>query len=223
MQPIRKIFANFMLASIMLFGQPLGLAAPVNDDDDDDDNGGNTRLQDTLRLKNVNLPWAFPLAHPDVGGTCAAIPATLGSINPVDNTSDRVRKIKQTIMADGSQVIVQNDRISGTAVDSNGNTYPFLYKNVATFHVSPGPSPTVDVRMTDFFRLRGNGFQMKVTFDWSWTYTDPDGVSITLEPFVGFAVVDLVFATADGITPAPGVTNWEQTETGGDPFNCDPL
>lgn len=216
---IRKIFANLMLVSIMLFGQPLGFAAPVNDDDDN----GKTRLQDTLRLKNVSLPWAFPLGHPDVGGSCAAIPATLGFINPVDDTSDRVRKTKQTMMADGSQVIVWDDRISGTAVDSNENTYQFLYKNGATLHVSPGQSPTVDVRMTDLFRIKGNGFQMKVTFDWSWTYTAQQGVAITLDPFVGFPIIDLVFATADGINPAPGVTNWVQLETEGDPFNCDPL
>lgn len=223
MQPLRKIFANLMLASVLIFALPPGFAAPVTDNDDDDDNGGNTRLEDTLRLQNVTLPWAFPLGHPDAGGTCDAIPATLGLINPVDNKSDRVRKIEQTMRADGSQVIVQDDLITGAGMDSNGNTYQFVYKNVATLNISPGQPATVDIKMADLFRLRGRRLDMKVTFVWSWTFTAPEGVTITLEPFVGFAPMPLVFATADGVTPAPGVTNWEQLETGGDPFNCDPL
>ena len=44
-------------------------------------------------LKNVTIPWHVPppvgLAHPDNGGTCKAIPAAVGFINPVNNSSDR--------------------------------------------------------------------------------------------------------------------------------------
>jgi hypothetical protein len=42
------------------------------------------------------------LANPAHGGTCQAIPAAAGSINPVDNRSDRAREITREVLADGS-------------------------------------------------------------------------------------------------------------------------
>jgi hypothetical protein len=163
------------------------------------------------------------VAHPAKGGTCAAIPAAVGSLNPVDKSSDHVRKVTGEVKADGSQVIVQDDLKTGTAVDSSGATYDFVYKNRAVFKVSPGLPAVVNVRMTDSFRLQGNGLHLNVAFDWRWTYTAPDGVEVTLQPFADFPVDPFVFATADGVHPALGVTNWQQLSTQGDPFNCDPL
>ena len=223
MRMSRLIIGTVLLVFIMLLGLgPAAFAASVTHDADD-----TSRLKDTLRLKNVTISWNHPLD----GGTCT-IPATVGSINPVDKTGDRVRKVTRKELPDGSQVIVQDDLKTGTAKDdSSGATYHFVYKNRAIFNVifkepsnlSATVSATVNVEMTDDFSLTGNGLDMNVSFDWSWKYEAPKGVDFTLEPFADFPVVPFVFATADGDNPAPGVTDWQQLSTQGEPFNCDPL
>jgi hypothetical protein len=224
MRMSRLIIGTVLLVFIILLGLgPAAFAASVTHDADD-----TSRLKDTLRLKNVTISWDHPL----IGGTCA-IPAAVGSINPVDKTGDRVRKVTRKELPDGSQVIVQDDLKTGTAKerqenqqeDSSGATYHFVYKNRAIFNVifneppdsSATVSATVNVEMTDDFSLTGNGLDMNVSFDWSWKYEAPNGVDFTLEPFANFPVVPFVFATADG------VTNWQQLSTQGDPLNCDPL
>jgi len=209
------IIGTVLLMCIVLLGPgPSAFAASVTHDTND-----TSRLKDTLRLKNVTISWLHPLE----GGTCT-IPAAVGSINPVDKTGDRVRKVTE-VLADGSQVIVQDDLKTGTAEDSNGGTYHFVYQNRVVFNVSPDPSAPVSVKMTDNFRLTGNGLHTHVSFDWSWKYPAPDGVDITLEPFADFPVVPYVFATANGDSPDTdhGVTDWQQLSTQGDPFHCDPL
>jgi hypothetical protein len=196
---------------IMLFGLgPSAFAASVTHDADD-----TSRLKDTLRLKNVTISWNHPL-----DGEKCPIPVEVGSIEPVDKTGDRVRKVTRKELPDGSQVIVQDDLKTGTAKDSHGDTYHFVYKNRAVFNVSPDPndgSAIVSVKMADDFSLTGNGLDMNVSFDWSWKYEAPHGVDFTLEPFADFPVVPFVFATADG------VTDWQQLSTQGDPLTCDPL
>jgi hypothetical protein len=201
-----------ILGLVVFFGLPSAFTASFVHAND---NG--PRLEETLRLKNFTIPWLFPLTN-----TCAAIPAAVGEINPVDNDSDRVRKVTHELTADG-QVVEQDDRITGTAVDSNGETYHFVYTNRVILNVPSGLPATVNVHMTDTFRLRGNGLNMNVSFNWRWDYDAPAGVVLNLQPDADFPVDFFVFATADGINPAPGVTNWEQVKTRGDPFNCDPL
>ena len=205
----RSSTLGIVVVAVMLLG--LGSSAFAASDDI-------SRLKDTLRLHNVTIPWLFPLS----GGTCT-IPAAVGSINPVDNRSDRERKVSRDVMADGSQVIVQDEVKSGTAVDSNGDTYSFVYEARVVANVSPGLPASVNVRMTDSFRVKGHGLHLHVAFDWRWDYEAPSGVDVTLEPLSDSSIVPFVFATADGVTPAPGVTNWQQTSTRGDPWNCDPL
>jgi len=186
---------------------------------------GSPQLKDTLRLENVTIPWLFPLAHPSNSGTCSAIPTSVGAINPVDNHSDRVRKVTREVQPDSSQEIVQDDLKTGTAVDSKGATYDFVYKNRVVLTVPPGLPTIVHVRMTDSFRLKRKEFHADITFERSWDYAAPTGVEVTLEPGADFPVDPFVFATADGVNPdtAHGVTNWQQLSTQGDPFNCDPL
>jgi hypothetical protein len=165
------------------------------------------------------------LANPANGGFCALIPASVGFINPVDNSSDRVRKVTSELLADGSQVIEQDDLKKGTAVDDSGAIYRFIYRNRLVLIVSPGTPADVNVRMIDSFRLTGNGVNMNAIFDWSWDYAAPDGAVLNLQPDADFPVDFFVFATADGVNPdtANGLTNWQQLKTQGDPFNCDPL
>jgi hypothetical protein len=208
---------------IVLLGPgPAAFAASVTHDTDD-----TSRLKDTLRLKNVTISWLHPLND----RTCP-IPEAVGLINPVDETGDRVRKVTREVLADGSQVIVQDDLKTGTAKDDrNGVTYHFVYHNRAVFNVSspdpsaPEPSVIVSVRMTDHFSLIGNGLHTNVSFDWSWKYPAPKGVEITLEPFADFPVVPFVFATADGVNPDTdhGVTHWQKLSTQGGAPDCDPL
>jgi hypothetical protein len=203
-----------MAAATVLF---VGLSSAFATSDTQD-TAASPRLDDVLRLENVTLPWIIPLK----GGTCT-LPASVGEINPVDNTGDRLRKVTSKVRADGSQVIVQDDLKTGKAQDSNGKVYHFIYTNRAVFDVSPGLPADVNVRMIDSFRLYGNGLHMIASFNWRWTYTAPDGVKVTLEPFADFPFEGFVFATADGVNPAPGVTDWRKLSTRGDPWNCDPL
>src|SRR4029453_2832200 len=108
MRMSRLIIGTVLLVFIMLLGLgPAAFAASVTHDADD-----TSRLKDTLRLENATFPWHFPppvgLAHPASGGTCEAIPQGI-FINPIDNRTDRVRKVTREVRADGSQVIVQDD------------------------------------------------------------------------------------------------------------------
>jgi hypothetical protein len=188
-----------------------------------------SRLTDTLRLENVTIPWSFPLANPANGGTCEAIPADVGSINPVDNRSDRARELTRKVLADGSQVIVQDDLIKGLASDSNGDIYHFVYKNRLVFRVSSDLPALVRVRMVDSFRLKkGEDIIMTVGFDYRWRYPAPTGITFDLGGDgmnSNFPIAPFVFATADGENPdtANGVTHWQQLSTQGDALNCDPL
>ena len=133
-----------------------------------------------------------------------------------------MREITREVLADDSQVIVQDDLKTGTAVDSHGNTYHFVYKNRAAFNVSPGLPASVNVEMTDSFRLTGNGLHMHVSFHWRWRYEAPAGVDVFFDPLAIGSVAPFVFATADGVNQAPGMTDWQKLSTQGDPFNCDP-
>jgi hypothetical protein len=212
MQTLRRIRTKLTLL-VLLVGSGLCTAA----------HAAPSGIRDTLHLKNVTIPWLFSLANPANGGFCASIPASVGFINPVDNDSDRVRKVTSELLADGSQVIEQDDLKKGTAVDDSGAIYRFIYKNHLVLIASPGAPANVSVRMIDSFRLTGNGVNMNAIFDWSWDYAAPDGVVLNLQPDADFPVDFFIFATSDGVNPADGVTNWQQLKTQGDPFNCDPL
>jgi hypothetical protein len=202
----------------LLFGMgPAAVAAAGTHDTDD-----TSRLTDTLRLENFTIPWLFALANPANGGTCQAIPEAVGSINPVDKGTDRTREITRKVLADGRQVIIQDDLKAGTAVDNHGNTYLFVYKNRAAFNVSSGLPAFVNVDMTDDFRLTGLGLDMHVSFHWRWRYTAPKGVEIFFDPLAIGSVAPFIPATLDGVNPAPGVEDWQQLSTQGDPSNCDP-
>jgi hypothetical protein len=133
--------------------------------------------------------------------------------------SNRVRKVTREGLADGRQVIVQDDLKTGTAEDSHGETYHFVYTNRAVFHVSPGLPALVNVRMTDSFRLKGHGLDMHVSFDVSWDYPAPNGVDITLEPLAFVPAVPFVVGTET----EKGATNLQLLSIQGDAFNCDPL
>jgi hypothetical protein len=135
------------------------------------------------------------------------------------------------VLADGSQVIVQDDLIKGLArSDSNDAIYHFVYKNRLVFTVSSDLPAIVRVRMIDSFRLKkGDDIIMTVGFDWRWKYEAEDVVTFDLGGDglnSNFPITPFVFATADGVNPAPGVTHWQKLSTQGKPqdvLTCDPL
>ena len=227
MRTSRPIVGTVLLMGMVLLGPgPSAVAASETHDAD-----GTSRLQDTLHQTHITIPWEHPPALNSEN--CPMIPATVESITSVDNTGERVRNITREVRADGSQVIVQDDLKTGTAKDSsNHETYHFIYANHAVFNVSPDRTPDtflVKVGMTDSFLLTGNGLHMHVGFDWRWEYTvckqsesnctvtDPEGITLTLDPLADFPVIPFVPSAADG------VMNWQKLSTQGDPLACDPL
>ena len=220
MRTSRSIMETVLLVCLMLLG--LGPAAFATSVTHRDDN--TLRLQDMLRLENFTLAWPFALEYKQ----CKDIPAAVGAINPVDNSNDRVRKITREVWADGSQMIVQDDLITGTAKDSYGATYHFIYKNYLVLQVPTDVPAIVQVKMTDSFRLIGHGLHVHVGFDWRWKYEATDGITFTLGGDgmnSNWPVEPFVFATADGVNPAPGVTHWQKLSKGKpqDVLTCDPL
>ena len=115
---------------------------------------------------------------------------------PISGSGVGVTELTTMVKADGSQHIEDQDKVTGTAVDSTGASYSFLYVNHSSLDVPPSGSPT-QILMVDDFLLRGTGRDTEhVAFTWSWTYTTQQW---------------------------PPVTNWRQIHTLGDPMNCDPI
>lgn len=117
----------------------------------------------------------------------------------IQGTGQRLEVITTTEKSNDSKEIITNDFVSGTAVDTQGNTYRFVYANQNTQLVRGRKSP-IKVNVTDTFVLSGNNGanNLNVGFIWSWTFTPP-------EPFF------------------PPAHNWVQVYTLGDPLNCDPI
>jgi hypothetical protein len=102
--------------------------------------------------------------------------------------------INSRVDRNGNTVIEQNNLATGTATDSNGETYGFNYHNHATLQIPPGGFP-FSVETTDHFNLVGNGKadQLQVHFVARVTFTSP--TTFTFEFF----------------------------KPHGNPFSCDPI
>lgn len=98
-----------------------------------------------------------------------------------------------------SKEIIDNDFVTGTAVDAKGGTYDFIYTNQAR-QLVPDDGGRIKVYMTDTFELNGNkgANNLHVSFVWRWTYTPPEEIF-------------------------PPVHNWKKVHTFGDPLTCDPI
>jgi hypothetical protein len=134
------------------------------------------------------VTWTLP------AGQCPSLPAGVS----VSGTGERHRVTTTLPRADGSTTIITNDLVKGTAVDSTGRTYQFVYQNHST-ETRPPSGSLVQIRMTDTFVLHGpgGGPTLNVGFSWRWTYTPPNFW--------------------------PPADNWEQLSTRGDPLHCDPI
>lgn len=141
------------------------------------------------RIVRETVNWTIPADQ------CANFPAGVS----LEGTGKRVAVITTKKKPDGSKLVVINDFVQGTAEDSNGNTYYWIYANHDR-NRTKGSNSRVHVNMTDLFELSGTGGISNYTaaFHWTWTYTPP-------EP------------------EFPPAHNFKQLYTLGDPVNCDPI
>jgi hypothetical protein len=162
--------------------------------------------------------WFVTLNH----ARCEAIPEELGDINPIDRApndplGDRVSQTTTAVEAGGSRQIDRIDLVTGVAQDSHGDRYVWAYENHRVFDVPSGKGPVhVSIIMFDRFRLIGNGFNMGVSFNWSWTFEVPSGSAF--DP--GSEFTRVVFPN-DPVKPT-NVLNFKNFGTQGSPL-CDPL
>jgi hypothetical protein len=116
----------------------------------------------------------------------------------INGKGKRYQVINVEVLPNGSTRLIINDFVQGTATDTNGGKYTFIYANQDRHRIPPSGSPIL-VNMTDSFILEGPGTEndLSVGFVWRWTYTPP-------------------------APEFPPVDNWKQIHTIGD-INCDPI
>lgn len=169
----RKLIVHVLTALILFLGVSPAAAAPAADH----------------RVETGPAGFFIP------ANQCRLLPAGVW----VEGSGESVSIINEHTLADGSTVIRINNLIKGDAIDSNGGVHKFVYHNSSTQTVLPSGFTTIS--MNDSFVLTGPGPNYSVTFNWSWTFTQP---------------------AADNLWPP--VDNWEQLH--GEPdliFECDPL
>jgi hypothetical protein len=138
------------------------------------------------RVVETDVTWTIP------AGQCPDVPYEL------TGTGTRRQVINTKVNRDGSQTVLINDVVHGTAQDVTGE-YRFTYVNHSVRDI-PAGGGTIQISMVDNFVLNGKGIvgHMEVGFNWRWTYTPPE-------------------------EEWPPQHNWEQLNTRGDPMHCDPL
>ncbi len=175
MPTLRRFIVPLWLVSMFLVQGPAASAAP---------------LQRTVTHQIVReaVTWSIP------AGQCPNLPSGVS----VSGSGDRYMVIITQWNADGSRRMIIADVVKGAAVDSNGMTYQFIYRNESRRDIAPD-GVSVQVNMADSFVLRSGDQapQIDVAFVWSWTFTLPN--------------------------EWPPVDNWQQTYTRGDPIACDPI
>jgi hypothetical protein len=125
-------------------------------------------------------------------GQCPLLPAGVS----LEGSGESVAIVNTRTLEDGSMVVRINNVIKGEAIDSEGGVHKFVYHNSSTQTIQPDGFTAIS--MNDSFVLTGPGPHYSVTFNWRWTFTQPN-----------------LWPPAD---------NWEQLA--GDPdliFACDPL
>jgi hypothetical protein len=129
---VRKLVAAVLLMLMLFAASTSASAAPLA-----------TTTHETVRGETVT--WSLPADQ------CPSLPAGVS----VDGTGQRIAVTNTNVNADGSTQILIDDLVTGTAVDSNGGTYHFIYHNSSAQGVPSAGSP-IQVSMTD---------------NWRWTYT----------------------------------------------------
>src|SRR4030095_102776 len=119
-----------------------------------------------LSVSALSLAIAFvtyvPAVHADTSQTrtpvnfvlagCSTLPGGL----TVSGSGESFLVVNSRIDKDGTTYIENNNLVTGTATDSNGEVYGFNYHNHASLQVPPGGFPFT-AEVTDHFNLVGNG------------------------------------------------------------------
>jgi hypothetical protein len=166
----RKLAIHVLLALMLLVGVSPVAAAPANDH----------------QVETSSVSFSIPADQ------CPLLPAGVS----VEGSGESVNIINTRTLEDGSVVVRINNLIKGDAIDSNDGVHKFVYHNSSTQTIQPDGFTTIS--MNDSFVLSGPGPHYSVTFNWRWTFTQPN--------------------------LWPPVDNWVQLH--GDPdliFKCDPL
>jgi len=166
----RKLIIHVLLVLVLFGGVSPAAAAPAADH----------------RVETSPASFTIPADQ------CPLLPAGVS----VEGSGESVAIINTRTLADGSTVVRINNLIKGVAIDSNDDVHKFVYHNSSTQTILPSGFTTIS--MNDSFVLTGPGPHYSVTFNWRWTFTQPN--------------------------LWPPVDNWEQIH--GDPdiiFACDPL
>jgi hypothetical protein len=174
---VRKLVVPLLLILMLFAASASASAAPLA-----------TNTHETVRQ---TVGWTLPADQ------CPTLPAGLS----VSGTGERLEEINTQVNAGGGSRIIINDLVKGSAVDSNGGVYHFVYHNHSIEIVPPSGSGLPNqVSMADSFVLNGDGSagHMSIGFNWRWTYTPPEAIW-------------------------PPVHNWQQVSTRGDPLLCDPI
>ena len=149
---------------------------------------------------------AAPTGHEVITGPASfIIPADQCHLLPagvsIEGWGESVAIINTRTLADGSTEVRINNLITGVAIDSNEGVHKFVYHNSSTQTILPSGFTTIS--MNDSFVLTGPGPNYSVSFNWSWTFTQP---------------------AEENLWPPSG-PDWVQHS--GDPdeiiFDCDPL
>jgi len=109
---------------------------------------------------------------------CSVLPAGL----TVSGSGESFLVVNSRIDRDGTTYIENNNLVTGTATDSNGEVYGFNYHNHANQQIPPGGFPFT-AEVTDHFNLVGNGQanQFQVHFVARITFLSP--ISFTIQFF----------------------------------------
>ena len=112
------------------------------------------------------VPFTIP------AGQCPLLPAGL-SVSGTGQRHQTIHTTTHTTEKAGETVEVRiNDVIKGTATDSNGGVHNFVYRNSSTQTILSSGFTTIT--MSDVFELTGPGPHYRVTFNWRWTFTQPN-------------------------------------------------
>jgi len=117
----------------------------------------------------IRTPVNFVLAG------CSVLPAGL----TVSGSGESFLVANSRIAPDGTTYLENNNLVTGTATDSNGEVYAFNYHNHASLQIPAGGFPFT-LEATDHFNLVGNGQanQFQVHFVARATFYSPTSFTI---------------------------------------------
>lgn len=146
MSLFRKLTFHVLLVLMLFVGVSPAAAASGNDH----------------QVVNESVSFTIPADQ------CPKLPAGVS----VDGTGERHMVINIQPKADGTTEVRINDLVTGVATDSNGGTHKFVYHNSSTQTIQPNGFTAI--RMNDSFELTGPGPHYSVSFNWRWTFTQPN-------------------------------------------------